>query len=89
MCTSSETRLEWPGRGNYSGRTQINPRGPKGATIRVTPRTLLKSGLQPLGRYGTPQETISWRPEQMYTPSDIRLEWLREGRDQVQVPSHN
>ena len=39
----------------------------------------LKSGLQPLGRYVTHQETISRRPEQMYTPSDGRLEWLGEG----------
>ena len=42
-------------------------------------RPLLKSGLQPLNRNGTHQETISRRPEQMYTPSDTRLEWLGEG----------
>ena len=43
------------------------------------PGPLLKSALQPLGRYGTHQETISRIPEQMYTLSDTRLEWL--GRD--------
>ena len=42
------------------------------------PRPLLKSGLQPLGRYGTHQETIGMRHEQMYTLSDTRLEWLGE-----------
>ena len=42
-------------------------------------RPLLKSGLQPLGRYGSHQETISRRPKQMYTLSDTRLEWLGEG----------
>ena len=39
-------------------------------------RPLLKSGLQPLDRYGTHQETIGMRHEQMYTLSDTRLEWL-------------
>ena len=43
------------------------------------PRPLLKSGQQPLARYGTHQETISRTPEQMYTPSDIKLEWPAEG----------
>ena len=41
--------------------------------------SLSKSGLQPLARYGTNQETISRKPEQMYTPSDTRLEWPDEG----------
>ena len=45
----------------------------------LPPRLLLKSGLQPLARYSTDQETISRRPEQMYTPSDTRLEWPEEG----------
>ena len=43
------------------------------------PRPLLKLSLRPLDRYGTHQETISRRPEQMYTPSDTGLEWLGEG----------
>ena len=42
-------------------------------------RLLLDTGLLPLDRYGTCQETISRRPEQMYTPSDTGLEWLGEG----------
>ena len=42
-------------------------------------RLLLKSGLQHLATYGTHQETISRRPEQMHTPSDTRLEWPEEG----------
>ena len=42
-------------------------------------RPLLKSGLQPLGRYDTHKETISGRSEQMYTLSDTRLEWLGVG----------
>ena len=50
-----------------------------GPLLESPPGPLLKSGLQALGRYGTHQETISRRPEQMYTPSDTRLEWLREG----------
>ena len=32
-----------------------------------------------LAKYGTHQETISRRPEQLYTPSDTRLEWPEEG----------
>ena len=43
------------------------------------PRLLLKSGLQPLARYGTHQKAINRRPERMYTPSDSRLEWREEG----------
>ena len=40
---------------------------------------LLKSGLGPLVRYCTHQETISGRPEQKYLPSDPRSEWPAEG----------
>ena len=50
-----------------------------GPLFESPPRLLLKSGLQPLARYGTHQETISRRPEQVYTPSDTRLEWPEEG----------
>ena len=50
-----------------------------GSLFESPPRPLLKSGLQPLGRYGTHQGTISRRPEQMYTISDTILEWLEEG----------
>ena len=38
------------------------------------PRPLLKSGPRPENRYGTHQETISRRPEQMYTPFETGLE---------------
>ena len=55
------------GRGHYLSWTQM-PGGQNGATIWIR--------LQPWGRYGTHQETKSRRPEQMYTPSDTRLEWL-------------
>ena len=50
-----------------------------GPLFKSPPTLLLKSGLQPLARYGTHQETMSWRPEQMHTPSDTRLEWPKEG----------
>ena len=43
------------------------------------PGPLLKSGVGPFARYGDHQETISRRPEQMYTSSHTRLEWPREG----------
>ena len=43
------------------------------------PGPLLKSGVEPLDRYGNQQETISRRPEQMHTLSDTRLEWPGEG----------
>ena len=48
--------------------------GPKtGPLFESVPRSLLKSGLLPVDRCGTCQETISRRLEHMYTP------WLREG----------
>ena len=61
--------------------SDLNKRGggKNGATIRVTSEAIIESGLQPLARYGTHQETISRRPEQIYTPSDTRLEWPKEG----------
>ena len=40
---------------------------------------LVKSGLGPLPRYCTHQETISGRPEQKYLPSDPGSEWPAEG----------
>ena len=49
------------------------------ATIQVISWAIIDSGLRPLDRYGAHQESISRRPEQMYTPSDTRLEWLGEG----------
>ena len=68
-----------PGRGHYSSRTQINAEAKTGPIFESPPRPSLKSGLLPLDRYGTCQETISRRLEQMYTPSDTGLEWLGEG----------
>ena len=50
-----------------------------GPLFKSPPKPLLKSGLWPLDGYDTCQETISRRPEQMYTPSDTGLEWLEEG----------
>ena len=50
-----------------------------GPLFESPPRPFLTSGLQPLGSYGTQQESISSRPEQVYLPSDPRLEWPGEG----------
>ena len=47
--------------------------------LKSFPRLLLKSGVGPLVSYGNHQEIINRRLEQMYTSSDIRLEWPREG----------
>ena len=49
-----------------------------GILLESPPWPLLKSGLQPSFRYGTHQ-TIGGRLEQVYLPSDARLEWPREG----------
>ena len=60
----------------------IYPHAMPGAKMRLLFKLsrgqLLKSGLGPLARYGTQQETISGRPEQKYLPSDQRLEWPAE-----------
>ena len=76
MYTSSDTRLEWPGEGPlFESDSNKRRGGPKtGSLFESPPRPLLKSGLQPLGRYGTHQETIRRKPEQMYTLPDTRLE---------------
>ena len=50
-----------------------------GPLVESPPRPLLKSDLQLLRRYGVHQESISRRPEQVYLPSDPRLEWPGEG----------
>ena len=52
---------------HYSSRTQINAGAKTGPLLESPPGPLFISGLQPLGRYGTHQETLSRRPEQMYT----------------------
>ena len=52
MYTSSDTRLEWPGEGPLFESDSNKPRGPKTELLFASPlRPLLKSGLQPLGRY--------------------------------------
>ena len=67
MYTSSDTRLEWPRKGPLF-ESDSNARGPKwDHYLSLSPRPLLKSGLQPLFKYGTYQ-TISGRLEQVYHP---------------------
>ena len=66
MYASSDTRLEGP----LFELDSNKRRGGKTGPLFESPRPLLKSGLLPLDRYGTCQETISRRLEQMYTPSD-------------------
>ena len=63
MYTSSDTRLEWPGERLLFESDSNKRRGPK-----IGP--LFESPPGPLFH----QETISRRPEQMYTPSNKRLE---------------
>ena len=75
MYTLSDTRLEWPKKGPFFELDLNKRRGPKtGPLFRSPPRSLLKSGLLPLDRCGTCQETISRRLEHMYTPSYTWLE---------------
>ena len=77
MYTSSDTRLEWPGKGPlFESDSNKCPGAKMGPLFESPPWPLLKLGLQPLGRYGTHQETISRKPEQMYTLPDTRLKWL-------------
>ena len=80
MYTPSDTGLEWLGEeplyksvSNKCQRVQI------AATIQVISGPLLKSGMGSLAGYSNHQEIINRRPEQMYTSSDTRLEWPREG----------
>ena len=77
MYTSSDTKLDWPGEGPlFESDSSKCWGGAKTLPLfESPPRPLLKLVLQPLGRYGTHQETISRRLEQMYTSSDTRLEW--------------
>ena len=55
-----------PKQGHYLSRTQINAGAKTAPLFESPPRPLLKLDLQPLGRYGTHQETIGMRHEQMY-----------------------
>ena len=62
MYTSSDTRLEWPWERPLFELDLNKRRGPKtGPLFESPPRSLLKSGLLHLYRYGTCQETISKR----------------------------
>ena len=79
MYTSSDTRLEWPEGPLFESNSNKRRGAKTGPLFESTPRPLLKSGLQPLGRCGTHQEAISRRSEQVYLPSDPRLEWPGEG----------
>ena len=64
MYTSSDTRLGWPGKGPLFEPDSNKRLGAKtGPLFELSTRPLLKLGLQPLGRYGTHQETVSRRPE--------------------------
>ena len=73
-------RLEWPGWPLFESDSNKRRGGGKTGPLFESPlRPLSKSGLQPLGRYNTCQETISRRPEQMYSSSVTGLEWLGEG----------
>ena len=77
VCSSA---LEWSGVGHYSSQTRYKGQGFKLQLLfKSFPGPLLKSGVGPMARHGTFQETISRRDEQMYTPSDPGLEWLGEG----------
>ena len=79
MYISSDTRLEWLGEGPLFESDSNKRQGAQmGPLFESPPRPLLKSGLQPLFRYGTHQ-TISGRLEQVYLPFDPTLEWPEEG----------
>ena len=55
------------------------PGSQNGATIRVASQAIIEVRPAALGQIWHPPETISRRPEQMYCPSDTRLEWLGKG----------
>ena len=80
MYTPFDARLELLGEGlllkldlNKCWRTKMQP------IFESFPGPLLKSSVGPLARYGNHQETISRKPEQVYTSSDTRFEWPEEG----------
>ena len=79
MYTPSNIGLEWLGEGPLYKSVSNKRQGVRtAATIQVIFRPLLRSGLGSLFRYGTHQ-TINERLEQVYLPSDPRLEWPGEG----------
>ena len=63
MYTSSDTRLEWPREGPLFELDLNKRQGPKtGPLFESPPRSLLKSGLLPLERYGTWLEWLGKGP---------------------------
>ena len=68
-----------PGVGHYSNQTPINAGSKLRLPFKLFSGPILKAGVGPLARYSSHQETQSKGPEQMYTPSNTRLEWLGEG----------
>ena len=66
------------GRGHSSSRSRINAGFRLWLLFKSFVEPLLKSGLGSLSRYGTYQ-TINGRLEQVYLPSDPRLEWAGRG----------
>ena len=78
---TSDTKLEWPRAGPLFESDSNKYRDKTKPLFESRSGPLLKLDLQPLARYGTHQETISRRPEQLDTSSDTRLEWLGEDHD--------
>ena len=74
----SDPSLEWPGTGPLFESDSNKRRGQNAATIRVISWDIIEVRSGALS-YGTHQETISRRPERMYTPADTRLKWPGEG----------
>ena len=62
-ASKPDTRLRWPGEGALFESDLMNAQG-----------ALLESSSGPLARYSTHQETMSGRLEQVYLPSDSRLD---------------
>ena len=60
------------GRRHHSSRIRTDTGDHSVATFAVISQEI---SLGPLARYGTHQETIGERPEQVYLPSDPSLEW--------------
>ena len=79
MYTLLDTRLGWLGEelllkldSNKCWKTKMQP------IFESYPGPLLKSGMGPLARYGSHQETISRRPEQMYQVNGSKAGLLPE-----------
>ena len=74
----SITRLEWPWEGHYLNWTRVTLGARMQPLSKLSPGSLLKSGLGLLAGYCTHQETISGRTEQVYVPFD--QDWNDLGR---------